>query len=289
MLFLPKDQEPPTSRSQNRSQSEARSRLQAADEALHSLSHAQRTSGGHHRSASQRHDGMDGGMGEDAAAAADSLLDGAYPSEFYDAILEDAIGHTSFQHLLAPEDFHRMNDYVELADAENAELDEDDLYPDLERAQALAARDPVPPPKRLIVERQLHKSLLLSWLHPDAPRGFIDCFHVYVDGVLKISVPANERTKALVEGVDSAIAHRISVRALTPSGQMSKDAACTVVVGKSVPFAPCCVKATNISVSANHYFVVRLGKKGVTRSHLFLFFLSFSSSVGIITHLLVAM
>lgn len=28
---------------------------------------------------------------------------------------------------------------------------------------------------------------------------------------------------------------------------MSKDAACTVVIGKNVPFAPCCVKATNIS------------------------------------------
>lgn len=28
---------------------------------------------------------------------------------------------------------------------------------------------------------------------------------------------------------------------------MSKDAACTVVIGKNVPFAPCCVKATNIT------------------------------------------
>lgn len=142
VLFLPKDQEPPGTGTQ-RPHSEQR--IRRTDEPLHAL---QRTSG--HR---EDPDLLPGGQTGDAA----------YPSEFYDAILEDAIGHTSFQHLLAPEDFHRMNDYVELADAENAELDEDDLYPDLERAQALAARDPVPPPKRLVVERQLHKSLLLSW------------------------------------------------------------------------------------------------------------------------------
>jgi hypothetical protein len=151
VLFLPKDQEPPGAG--QRSHSEQRSRLQAADESLHALSHAQRTTRGTSRSHAA----------DDPDLIPGDVEEGAYPSEFYDAILEDAIGHTSFQHLLAPEDFHRMNDYVELADAENAELDEDDLYPDLERAQALAARDPVPPPKRLVVERQLHKSLLLSW------------------------------------------------------------------------------------------------------------------------------
>lgn len=63
----------------------------------------------------------------------------SYPPEFYDAILNDAMGHTNFQHLLAPEDFHRMNDYVELA--ESADIDEEDLS-DIERAQAVAARDP---------------------------------------------------------------------------------------------------------------------------------------------------
>jgi len=225
VLYLPKDQQPSTTPAVNQDQ-RIKSRLQAADDFV--LQHQQKTVGG--------------GLGVSDVSDLD------FPAEFYDAILDDAIGHTSFQHLLAPEDFHRMNDYVELADTEQEQmLDEDDLYPDLERAQAVAARDPVPPPKRLVVERQLHKSLLLSWLHPDAPRGFIDSFHVYVDGVLKIAVPANERTKALIEGVDSTMAHRISVRAVTPNGRMSKDAACTVVIGKNVPFAPCCVKATNIT------------------------------------------
>lgn len=63
----------------------------------------------------------------------------------------------------------------------------------------------VAPPKRLILERQLHKSILIGWLHPDCPRGLIDCYHIYVDGVLKASVPSGERTKALVEGVDSSM------------------------------------------------------------------------------------
>ncbi|RWS10368.1 RIMS-binding protein 2-like protein [Dinothrombium tinctorium] len=135
----------------------------------------------------------------------------SYPPEFYDAILNDAMGHTNFQHLLAPEDFHRMNDYVDLA--ESTEFDEEDLS-DVERAQAVAARDPVLPPKRLILERQLHKSILIGWLHPDCPKGMIDSYQIYVDGVLKSTIPAGERTKALVE---------------------------------DVPFAPCCVKATNIT------------------------------------------
>lgn len=30
----------------------------------------------------------------------------------------------------------------------------------------------------------------------------VESYHVYVDGVLKVTVKANERTRALVEGVD---------------------------------------------------------------------------------------
>lgn len=70
---------------------------------------------------------------------ADHESNASYPPEFYESILNDAMGHTNFQHLLAPEDFHRMNDYVELA--ESADIDEEDLS-DIERAQAVASRDP---------------------------------------------------------------------------------------------------------------------------------------------------
>lgn len=38
---------------------------------------------------------------------------------------------------------------------------------------------------------------------PDPPGcQLIESYHVYVDGVLKVTVKANERTRALVEGVD---------------------------------------------------------------------------------------
>ncbi|KPM03525.1 RIMS-binding protein 2-like protein [Sarcoptes scabiei] len=131
----------------------------------------------------------------------------SFPPEFYDAILSEQIGHTSFQHLLAP----------------------------------------VAPPQRLIVERQLHKSVLIGWLHPECPRTMIDHYQIYVDGVLKATIPSGDRTKALVEGVESSMPHRISIRAIDRNGRHSKDPGCTIVIGKNIPFAPCCVKASNIS------------------------------------------
>lgn len=62
----------------------------------------------------------------------------------------------------------------------------------------------MPAPKHLTLERQLNKSVLIGWSPPE-PCGYnlIDSYHVYVDGVLKVTVKANERTRALIEGVDS--------------------------------------------------------------------------------------
>lgn len=61
----------------------------------------------------------------------------------------------------------------------------------------------VPSPQHLTLERQLNKSVLIGWNMPDPPGcQLIESYHVYVDGVLKVTVKANERTRALVEGVD---------------------------------------------------------------------------------------
>lgn len=164
----------------------------------------------------------------------------SFPPEFYDAIINETMGHTNFQHLLAPgkhlgikksldrcltmsalDDFHRINDYIDLED--DTEIDED--ISDVEKAEQDAAKTTgkfamkahiididnldlvhsVPPPQRLILERQLHKSVLIGWLHPDCPRALIDHYQIYVDGVLKLTIPAGDRTKALVEGVDSSM------------------------------------------------------------------------------------
>lgn len=62
----------------------------------------------------------------------------------------------------------------------------------------------VPAPRHLTLERQLNKSVLIGWSIPEPPQCHqIESYHVYVDGVLKVTVKANERTRALVEGVDS--------------------------------------------------------------------------------------
>lgn len=62
--------------------------------------------------------------------------------------------------------------------------------------------DVVPAPQHLTLERQMNKSVLIGWTPPDISHQ-IESYHVYVDGVLKVAVKATERTRALVEGVDS--------------------------------------------------------------------------------------
>ena len=100
----------------------------------------------------------------------------------------------------------------------------------------------VPPPKQLTLERQLNKSILIGWNPPDCPPGIIEMYHVYVDGFLKTTVRATDKTRALVEGVDSTKPHRISVRSVTINRRTSRDAACTMIIGKDAPLGPSCVK-----------------------------------------------
>lgn len=65
----------------------------------------------------------------------------------------------------------------------------------------------VPPPRQLTLERQLNKSILIGWNHPEGspPESLhISCYHVYVDGILRTTVRAGDRCRALIEGVDSS-------------------------------------------------------------------------------------
>ncbi|GFX53476.1 RIMS-binding protein 2 [Trichonephila clavipes] len=149
--------------------------------------------------------------------------------------------------LLHPDDFHRMNDYIDLEDIEDIDQDNDDNEEEKENENFVRG---VPPPQRLILERQMNKSLLIGWVPPDVKSGKIEGYHVYVDGVPKATIKFSERTRALIEGVDSSRPHRISVRSISSTGLHSKDAACTIVVGKDFPLAPTCVKASHISASS---------------------------------------
>ncbi|XP_011345210.1 uncharacterized protein LOC105283834 isoform X2 [Ooceraea biroi] len=109
--------------------------------------------------------------------------------------------------------------------------------------------DLVPAPQHLTLERQLNKSVLIGWTAPENTHQ-LESYHVYVDGVLKVTVKATERTRALVEGVDSTRSHRISVRSVTHSRRTSRDAACTMVIGKDVALGPTAVKASNVSATS---------------------------------------
>ncbi|XP_076176272.1 RIMS binding protein isoform X3 [Ptiloglossa arizonensis] len=108
---------------------------------------------------------------------------------------------------------------------------------------------PVPAPQHLTLERQLNKSVLIGWTPPENTHQ-LESYHVYVDGVLKVTVKATERTRALVEGVDSTRPHRISVRSVTHSRRTSRDAACTMVIGKDVALGPTAVKASNVTATS---------------------------------------
>ncbi|XP_065286326.1 RIMS-binding protein 3C isoform X2 [Dermacentor albipictus] len=190
--------------------------------------------------------------GEDLLEFQTSILYGNRDSDDSSASVSyapdlDNLAGSDEQHRLPPEDFHRMNDYIDLEDIE--EVDEDALS-ETERENdgtGGSAGFPVPPPQRLVLERQLNKSVLIGWLPPDVVLGSLEAYHVYVDGVLKATVRSGHRTRALLEGVDAAQPHRISVRSVLTSGQHSRDAACTIVIGKNVPLAPSCVKASNIT------------------------------------------
>ena len=72
----------------------------------------------------------------------------------------------------------------------------------------------VPAPRHLTLERQLNKSILISWSPPEAYHNQIEMYHVYVDGFLRTTVKASDKTKALVEGVDS---HRVRKYSLSTS------------------------------------------------------------------------
>ncbi|XP_017774492.1 PREDICTED: uncharacterized protein LOC108561183 isoform X4 [Nicrophorus vespilloides] len=179
--------------------------------------------------------------------------------EFHQAVLstlrEDEINAETFA-----ADVQRLTELAEMSEGQEDDLDngETDYF-----FSVL-----VPAPKQLTLERQLNKSVLISWTSPDiGPGNQIESYHVYVDGVLKTTIKATERTRALVEGVDSNRPHRISVRSVTANRRTSRDAACTMIIGRDThQLGPSAVRASNITstqaviswlpANSNHQHVV---------------------------------
>ncbi|CAL1545027.1 unnamed protein product, partial [Lymnaea stagnalis] len=104
-----------------------------------------------------------------------------------------------------------------------------------------------PSPRGLSLDRQLTNSLLVSWKEPEPAPGLeVQSYHIFVDGQFKTSVKSNERTKALLEGVNTNTSHRVCVRCLSNKGQ-SKDAQCTMLVGKDIYPLPSELKVCHVS------------------------------------------
>ncbi|XP_044764212.1 RIMS-binding protein 2 isoform X3 [Coccinella septempunctata] len=183
--------------------------------------------------------------------------------EFHQAVLstlrEEEINQENFA-----ADVQRLNEIAEMSE------NQEDDGPEGEQGKNSTRLQPyVPAPRQLTLERQLNKSVLISWTTPEnvGPGNHIESYHVYVDGVLKATIKATERTRALVEGVDSNKPHRISVRSVTMNRRTSRDAACTMIIGKDThQLGPSSVRATNITstsaviswlpANSNHQHVV---------------------------------
>ncbi|OQV25324.1 putative RIMS-binding protein 2 [Hypsibius exemplaris] len=113
------------------------------------------------------------------------------------------------------------------------------------------SEDPnVPAPSNLALEKQMHKSIMIGWSAAMAPPGFVETYNVYVNRERKTSVRANERCRALVEGIDLSSCHRVSVRTCTGAGRESLDSLCTILVGKDCPVMPSDVRVINITANS---------------------------------------
>ncbi|WAR02095.1 RIMB1-like protein [Mya arenaria] len=106
-----------------------------------------------------------------------------------------------------------------------------------------------PFPRNLQLDRQLASSILVSWQPPDnVDLADIRSYHVFLDGDFKMLVRGNERTKALLENVESRKIHRVSVRCISSQGQ-SHDNQCTILVGKDVIPAPFDLRVFDITAN----------------------------------------
>ena len=60
----------------------------------------------------------------------------------------------------------------------------------------------VPSPRRLYLERQFTRSVLLSWKPADLPANLVKGYGVYVNGDLRLMINGGGKTKALLEDID---------------------------------------------------------------------------------------
>ncbi|KAK3083880.1 hypothetical protein FSP39_004557 [Pinctada imbricata] len=111
----------------------------------------------------------------------------------------------------------------------------------------------IPCPREITLDRQLTNSIVISWKPPEQTGKIIavKSYHVVVDSEVKMVIRGNERTKALIENLDTTQNHRVSVRCVSSQGQ-SVDRQCTLLIGKDAVPAPSELKASDITANSAH-------------------------------------
>ncbi|KAJ8266301.1 hypothetical protein GJAV_G00128850 [Gymnothorax javanicus] len=115
-----------------------------------------------------------------------------------------------------------------------------------------AGVDSVPYPRKLMLIKQLAKSIIIGWDPPLVPAGWgtVCSYNVFVDEELRLNVPFGAQTKAVLERLDLALkAYRVSVQSLTSRGS-SDQLRCSLLVGRDVTVAPTCLKVDCISATS---------------------------------------
>jgi len=105
----------------------------------------------------------------------------------------------------------------------------------------------VPSPRRLFLERQFTRSVLVSWKPADLPADQVQGYGVYVNGDLRVTIKGGGKTKALLEEIDPEETYRISVRTITTKGEESSDRSAVLTIGKDANLAPSHVHVTCVS------------------------------------------
>ncbi|XP_019341894.2 peripheral-type benzodiazepine receptor-associated protein 1 isoform X9 [Alligator mississippiensis] len=110
----------------------------------------------------------------------------------------------------------------------------------------------VPYPRKLVLIKQLARSIVVGWEPPLLPAGYpeIQSYNIYVDAELWQNVKSGPQTKAIVEKLDlKTKAYRISVQSVTEQGS-SDRLRCTFFVGQDVCIAPTLLKVRNITAAS---------------------------------------
>ncbi|VDL89707.1 unnamed protein product [Schistocephalus solidus] len=105
----------------------------------------------------------------------------------------------------------------------------------------------VPAPRCIALEKQMVHSVIISWKSPEFTE--VTAYHVYADGQFRTSVGDHEKLRALVDDIDASRVILSCIRPLTARGQ-SKDAECTLLVGKGATATPSCLKASHITTNS---------------------------------------